>query len=94
MGLATSRSDAPKEVILHKGCVLSDPYMTQGTCREAPTINLCGIYVNQLRNHNITNAQAKICKSCLPYGQDKKAQNIKSTTSNRGKVTSKIPIYE
>ena len=31
----------PREVILHKGCVFSDPYLTQGTCRITPTRNLC-----------------------------------------------------
>jgi hypothetical protein len=31
MGLITSWLDPHREVILHKGCVLSDPYPTQGT---------------------------------------------------------------
>jgi hypothetical protein len=42
MGLTTSQLDPPREVILHKGCVMFDPYLTQGTCRITPTSNLCG----------------------------------------------------
>jgi hypothetical protein len=94
MGLTTSWSDPPEEVILHKGCVLSDPYLTQGTCRITPASNLCGTYVKKLRNHDITDVWVNSHKSGLPYGQGNKAQNLESTTSHIGKGTSKIPIYE
>jgi hypothetical protein len=73
VGLTTSRSDPHGEVILHKGCVLSDPYLTQGTCRITLASNLCGTYVKQLRNHDITDAQANIRKSGPPYGKGNKA---------------------
>jgi hypothetical protein len=94
VGLTTSRSDPPGEVIIHKGCVLFDPFLTQGTYRITPVINLCGTYVKKLRNHDITDVQVNIRKSGRPYGQGNKARNLKSTTSHRGKGTSKIPIYE
>jgi hypothetical protein len=42
MGLITTWSDPPIEVVIHKGCVLSDPYLTQGTDRITPGGNLCG----------------------------------------------------
>jgi hypothetical protein len=94
VGLTTSRSDPPRVVILHKGCVLFDPYLTQGTCRITPASNICGTYVEQLNNHDITDMQANSHKSGLPYGQGKKARNLESTASHRGKGTSKISIYE
>jgi hypothetical protein len=40
MGLTTSQSDPLEEVILHKGCVMSDTYLTQGTYKITPAINL------------------------------------------------------
>jgi hypothetical protein len=73
VGLKTSRSDPPGEVILHKGCVLPDPYLTQGTCRITRASNICGTYVNQLRNHDITDVQANSHKSGPPYGKGNKA---------------------
>jgi hypothetical protein len=94
VGLTTSRSDPPGEVILHKGCVLSDPYLTQGTCRITPASNLCGTYVKQISNHDITDVHVNTRKSGPPYGQGNKARNLESITSHRGKSTSKIPIYE
>jgi hypothetical protein len=94
VGLTTSRSDPPGEVILHKGCVLSDPYLTQGTCRITPASNLCCTYVKQLSNHDITDAQANNRKLGLPYGKGDKSRNLERTASHRGKGTSKIPIYE
>jgi hypothetical protein len=42
VGLKTSQLDPPGEVILHKGCLLSNLYLTQVTCRITPTSNLCG----------------------------------------------------
>ena len=94
MGLITSRLDPLEEAILHKGCVLFDPYLTQGTYKITPTNNLCGTQVKQLRNHDITDAQANNRKSGPPYGQGSKAWNLESTTSHRGKGTNKIPRYK
>jgi hypothetical protein len=94
MGLTTSWSDPPGEVILHKGCVLSDPYLTQGTSRITPASNLCGTYVKKLRNHGIIDAQVNNHKSCLPYGKGNKDKNLDNIISHIGKGTSKIPIYE
>jgi hypothetical protein len=94
MGLTTSRSYPLREVILHKGCVLSDPYLTQGTYRITLVSNLCGTYVKQLSNHDIIDVQENNHKSSLPYGQGNKARNIERTTSHRGKGTRKTPIYE
>jgi hypothetical protein len=47
MGLTTSRSDPPEEVIFHKGCVLSDPYLTHDTSRITPASNLKSQEINQ-----------------------------------------------
>jgi hypothetical protein len=68
MGLKTSQLDPLGEAILHKGYVLSDPYLTQGTCRITPAGNLCGIYVKQPSNHDITDAQENSRKLGPPYG--------------------------
>ena len=68
MGLTTSWSDPLGEVILHKGCVLSDLYLTHGTCKIIPASNLCGTYVKQLRNHDITYAQENSCNLVPLYG--------------------------
>jgi hypothetical protein len=73
VGLTTIRSDPPGEVILHKGCALSDPCLTQGTYKITPTSNLCGTYVKQLRHHDITDAQANNHKLGLQHGKDNKA---------------------
>jgi hypothetical protein len=73
MGLTTSQSDPPGEIILHKGCVLSDPYLTQGTSIITPASNLCGTYVKKLSHHDINNAQGNLRKSGLPYGKGSKA---------------------
>jgi hypothetical protein len=94
VGLTTSRSDPPGEVILHKGHVLSDRYLTQGTCKITPASNLYGTYVKKLRNHGIIDAQENSRKLGPPYGKGNKDQNLKSTASHRGKGTSKILIYE
>jgi len=94
MGLTTSQSNPHGEVILHKGYVLSNPYMTQGTYRITLASNLCGTYIKQLRNHDITNVQGKSCKSGPLYGKGNKAWNLERTTSHIGKGTRKIPIYE
>jgi hypothetical protein len=94
VSLTTRRSDPPREVILHKVCVLSNPYLTQGTCRITFASNLCGTYVKQLSNHGITDAQANSRKSGPLYGQVNKAQNLERTASHKGNGTSKIPIYE
>jgi hypothetical protein len=56
MGLKTSRSDPPGEVILHKGCLMYKSYLTLGTYRITLASNLCGTYVKELRNHDITDA--------------------------------------
>jgi hypothetical protein len=74
--------------------VFFDPYLIQGTCRITPANNICGTYVKQLRNHDITDVKENNHKSCLPYGQGNKDRNLESTASHRGKGTSKIPIYE
>jgi len=94
MGLTTSRSYPLREVILHKFCVFSNHYLTQGTCRITPVSNLCGTYVKQLRNESIKNVQEKNRKSGLSYGKGNKAWNLKRTASHRGKCTINIPIYE
>jgi hypothetical protein len=73
MGLTTSQSDPLGEVILHKGYVLSDHYLTQATCRITPGSKLCGTYLKQLRNHDIADAQENSRKSGPPYGKGNKS---------------------
>jgi hypothetical protein len=94
VGLTTSQLDPPGEVILHKVCVMSDPYLTQGTYKITPASNLCGTYVKQLSNHDITDVQANSRRSVLPYGQGNKSQNLKSIASHKDKGTRNILIYE
>jgi hypothetical protein len=94
VGLTTSRLDPPEEVILHKGCVLSDPYLTQVTCIITLQVTCVAIYVKKLIHHDITNAQENFCKLGPPYGKGNKAQNLESTASHRGKGTINTPIYQ
>jgi hypothetical protein len=68
-----SQSDPLIEVILHKGCVMSEPYLTEGTCRINPTSNLCGNYVKKLRNHDIIDQHANSRKSGSPYAYGNKS---------------------
>ena len=91
MGLTTSRSDPLIEVILHKGCVMSDPYLTQGTCKITLASNLCGNYVKKLRNHYIINQHANSHKSGPPDGKGSKARNLERTAYHIGKELARSP---
>jgi hypothetical protein len=73
VGLKTSQSYPPQEVIHNKGYVLSDPYQTQGTYKITPASNLCVTKVKKLINHGITDAQENSRKSGPLYGQRSKA---------------------